>query len=121
MRERIASLLQNKRILLVAISFCFLVQVADCISSMGFNLFYEETNPFVRDALHRFVLSKGIVVKLIAFGTFGLLSTALFQAFKRYGEAAADFFASLPFWYWAVVVIEAVVTNVLLKMGYFVP
>ena len=121
MLKNLTERLKSKPVLLAALAFCILMQTADTISSLGFSLAFEEKNPFVRDALHQFVLTKGIIVKLMAFGAFGVISLALWQGFKRYSEMLADFFCSLPFWYWGVAVMDAVVTNMLLKMGYWVP
>lgn len=105
---------------LILFSFGFLVfaDVLDIISSIG----AFEQNPYARDFAHRFVLSKGIVLKAAYEMAIFTAGAFLYGAFKRYDEWFAAGVASTVYIIIALDVLGgAVIPNFLLKLGFYVP
>jgi hypothetical protein len=113
--------LKKYKLPLVAASFYLLVSLLDVVSSMGHGSGFEELNPFTRDLFHKFILSRGIAVKLVAIGAFSGVSAALYQGFKSLDERLGLTAASLPFYYYGIdALLNGVIPNFLIHLGWYV-
>ena len=111
---------QKYKLPLVAAGFYVLVSLLDLVSSLGHGPGFEELNPFTRDLFHKFILTRGIAVKLVAIGAFSGVSAALYQGFKSLDERLGLTAASLPFYYYGVdALLNGVIPNFLIHLGWY--
>ena len=82
----------------------------------------QETNPFARDGAHKFVLYKGLILKTFYITAWKMLAAGLYFSFKNYNKAFAAGLAATVFVIAGFDVLSnAVIPNILLRFGLYVP
>ena len=118
--SKLKAFVQKYKLPLVAASFYALVSLLDVVSSMGHGPEFEELNPFSRNEEHKFILVRGIYIKLVAFGIFSGVSAALYKGFRTLDERLGLTAASLPFYYYGIdALLNGVAPNLLIHLGFF--
>ena len=115
--------MKRYRIMLTAFALFVLSNVADIVSSnMDFPTAYEETNPWVRTEDHRLDMHKAIVVKSVICLSTGVIGLFCYLALRPAHELVTQVaIAGLYLVLSCYIIFTAVLNNIFLRLGYYVP
>ena len=120
--QKLTPILHRHRLSVLAVGYFLVVSALDVLTTIYMPINFVEQNPWSRDTLHRFILSRGVMIKVFSlvslFGVawpMGLLGRVL-------GEREGDAAFALPFFAFGMsTLIAAVFPNFLNALGWYMP